>query len=681
MPIDLNQLAQLAQLDLFIEEVAGFYRSLGFDVEQRQVTSEVPVHLFIHKRIAGVPTQAVIECLNHPLSPKDRLQIRTRLQGISEQFPAHRPIVLSAERLPNEARLEFETGLIGCTAYPDLIREFVPLEAYASRLLIERTERIESRQGEDRFVEPDIMVDGEIVRRPAIAYLNDWLRDSRASFLLVLGDTGMGKSVLLGQQAFEMAKAFLRDPLRHPAPVLIRMGEVRQAISWESILLHHFGDLGFPGLGIPQLDYLAKRGRVVFLFDAFDEMPDQVRADLIRDNFRELTRSIETGETGGKTWKAVLSCRTQYFRDRQERKRLLGQEHDMLDLPDLPNLEVVRLREFTDRQVEAYLVRSFQHHAHDEWVKIETVYHLSDLARRPVLLQMIVKSLPSCEPPINAANLYSSYAHCWLEREDQKGRLLDREVKLTLMKELAWWMWFVEKESIHHSKLTSFIERLLEEEHLSFAGNDLPEISREMATGTFLKRDGAGNYSFIHRSFQEYFLACKLFDALDRAREDADGRNRARKNLKTRPFTGATIRFLTFLDEKRQIEPPLQLFLQERYVQQVSENALHLLYWSARIRLGMEKQVEGNETLRAETTRSILPGVQLAGANLQQTTFEAIVLRDANFQKADLRDANFNHAGLQGCDFRGANLEGASFLDAVLTGCDFRGAIGLPTNE
>ncbi|MGH9837419.1 MAG: pentapeptide repeat-containing protein [Blastocatellia bacterium] len=675
MPIDITQ---LAHLNLFIEEVAGFYRSLGFDVEQRQVTAEVPVHLFIRKRIAGVPTQAVVECLNHQLSPKERSRIRARLQGVSEQFPSHRPIVLSAQRLPNDARLEFETALIGCTAYPDLIREFVPLEAYAGRLLNESAER---RQDEDWFVEPDIMVDGEIGRRPAIAYLNDWLRDSKASLLLVLGDTGMGKSVLLRQQALEMAKAFLRDPLRHAAPVLIRMGEIRQAISWESILLHHFGDLGFPGLGVPQLDYLAKRGRVVFLFDAFDEMPDQVRADLIRDNFRELTRSIETGEAGGGGWKAVFSCRTQYFRDRQERRRLLGQEQDLLDLPDLPNLEVVRLRELTDRQVNAYLERAFPQNAHDEWVKIETVYHLSDLARRPVLLRMIVKSLPDCELPINAANLYSSYARSWLEREDQKGRLLDREVKLTLMTELAWWMWFVEKESIHHSKLTSFVERLFEEEHLSLAGNDLPEISREVAAGTFLKRDGAGNYSFIHRSFQEYFLACKLFGALVQAGEDADGRNQARKILRTRPFTSGTIRFLTLLDEERQTEPPLQLFLRERYVPQVSENALHLLYWIVRTRLGMEKQVEAREKLRAAMEKSIPAGVQLAGANLQQATFEAIVLRDANFQNADLRDADFNHADLQGGDFRGADLQDASFVGATMAGCDFRGAIGLETDE
>jgi hypothetical protein len=240
-------LIDMTREDRFIREVAGFYRSLGFDVERRQIVDEVPVHLLIQKRIAGVPTQAVIECVHGALSPTARARILARLQGISPRFPSHKPLVLAAERLPFEARMEFETALIGSASYLDLIREFVPLEAYAARLV----EREAQSRDEAWFVEPDIMVEGEIGRRPAVAHLNQWLRDPSAGLLLTLGDTGMGKSALLRHQAYEMARAFLQDPMRNPAPVLIPFGEVRQAISWESILLHHFGDLGFSGIGIP----------------------------------------------------------------------------------------------------------------------------------------------------------------------------------------------------------------------------------------------------------------------------------------------------------------------------------------------------------------------------------------------------------------------------------------------
>jgi hypothetical protein len=654
--------------ELFMEEVAGFYRSLGFDVERRRVTNDGPEHLFIQKRIAGVPTQALVECLNHPesqVAPAARQRILVRLQNLSEKFPSHKPIVLSSERLAPEARLEFETALIGSTAYPDLVREFVPLEDYARRLIA---------RFDDWYIEPDLTVDGELGKRAATAYLNEWLEDSSAGLLLLLGETGMGKSALLRHQAVEMARAFLRDPLHHPAPVLILLGDVRQAISWESILLHHFNDWGFPGLGLPQLDYLARRGRVVFLFDAFDEMPDQVRADLIRNNFRELTRPIENGR------KAVFSCRTQYFKDRQERKRLLGPEPDVLDLADLPDLEVIRLREFSDRQVEAYLARAHSSETGQDAMDLDAVYELRDLAHRPVLLQMILRGLRKFASPDDAARLYAGFTDAWLDREDRPGRLLDREVKRSLMCKLAWWLWLVEKETIHYSKLTAFLERWLAEERLPLADQDVPEIAREAASRSFLNRDTDGNYGFIHRSFREYFLACELHGALDRAGHDADGRNRARASLKTRPFPPATIRFLTLLDPSRRIETPLQLFLREPYVSQVSENALHLLYWGTRIRVDLEGGATDSSELRA-AMQTVMPArVRLAGADLRQAVFEGIVLPEADFQQADLRGANFEQADLRGSDFRGANLDGGSFRDATLTGCNFDGAIQPPAS-
>lgn len=77
-------------------------------------------------------------------------------------------------------------------------------------------------------------------------------------------------------------------------------------------------------------------------------------------------------------------------------------------------------------------------------------------------LDMIVKSLPKLEAgqTINAANLYRVYTSIWLEREEQKGRILDKDIKLALMLELAWRMWHEEKDAISYRELVPFVEKL-----------------------------------------------------------------------------------------------------------------------------------------------------------------------------------------------------------------------------
>jgi hypothetical protein len=60
------------------------------------------------------------------------------------------------------------------------------------------------------------------------------------------------------------------------------------------------------------------------------------------------------------------------------------------------------------------------------WEQIQRIYNLPDLARRPVLLDMIAQTLPGLKEgqTLNAARLYRVYTDLWLEREIAKGRTL-----------------------------------------------------------------------------------------------------------------------------------------------------------------------------------------------------------------------------------------------------------------
>jgi hypothetical protein len=59
--------------------------------------------------------------------------------------------------------------------------------------------------------------------------------------------------------------------------------------------------------------------------------------------------------------------------------------------------------------------------------RIESTYNLADLAERPVLLDMILKTIPALPrelDKLNAYKLYSIYTEFWINREEKKGRTL-----------------------------------------------------------------------------------------------------------------------------------------------------------------------------------------------------------------------------------------------------------------
>jgi len=138
------------------------------------------------------------------------------------------------------------------------------------------------------------------------------------------------------------------------------------------------------------------------------------------------------------------------------------------------------LQEFDDGQIQEYLRKARPKTAAEDWQKIQAIYNLKELAQRPLLLDMIVKSLPKLEAgkPINAVSLYTVYTNPWIDREETKGRILDKNLKLQLMLELAWRMWDEEKPAIHYRDLTPFVEKLVADKVVEFGDEEADDVAR-----------------------------------------------------------------------------------------------------------------------------------------------------------------------------------------------------------
>jgi WD40 repeat protein len=658
----------------FVDEVAAIYRALGFDVKQEGADPGARNGLQIQKRDGIRLRQDFVECSDKLITAVERDQILIRQTLLQKKFPRHGWIAISARGFTEDARATLEDAGFDCGAYAELLRELVPLDNYVEGLIDDYEKWVRERwNGEDWFIRPDLKTDIVYEQMPALTHLGKWLGEERRNQLIILGDLGTGKSTLAGFLAYNLARSFRDAPLLHPAPVMIPLKDVRKEVSLEGIIISHFSQRGLRDINFTRFEHLVRLGKIILIFDAFDEMADRVRWDVTQSNFRELSRAAEL------QGKVILTCRTHYFKDHSEQVKVIGQGPRLSDVETelyremrkRSNAEVVYLQEFDDRQIQDYLKKARPQEHEDDWRKILQIYNLKDLATRPLLLDMIVKSLPklSDRQEVNAANLYNVYTNIWIDREEDKGRkfTLDRKVKLALMLELSWRLWRDEKPTVHYRDLAPFVGALVADKRIEIGDEEITDVASEMQGASFLKRDDAGNFCYMHRSFGEFFIACKIKHALA---DDAA----LRELLNTRRYDQKMIYFLTQLDEQDLMREPLRQILVADYQPRISENALQLLYWSARIRAGMQDEICDSVKAQTALAARIPAGSRLAGANLQEISLECADLTEADLSGADLTKANLNHSRLDRAILRSAVLIEASFENALARDADFRHA-------
>ena len=116
----------------------------------------------------------------------------------------------------------------------------------------------------------------------------------------------------------------------------------------------------------------------------------------------------------------------------------------------------MNIQQFNQKQIEEYIHKNATSKQQAlEFIKvIQNTYNLTELSTRPLLLDMIVKTLPllKYEEEISAANLYQTYTSEWIERDDWRS-CLTKEGKRQIMWDLAIKMHEERDFSLHYSEL------------------------------------------------------------------------------------------------------------------------------------------------------------------------------------------------------------------------------------
>ncbi|MFL6260862.1 MAG: pentapeptide repeat-containing protein [Thermoanaerobaculia bacterium] len=697
----------------FEERVAELFRLQGFRAIVDYKRDDMQFDVRLEMTTGALPIFALVECkdLGQTVTQKQVREFASKVETArdAEKVP-YQPILVARSGFANNAYAVAQTKFVRLLTFEQILLSLVDLgpnlEAAIRSFEGTPLERLYVEQ--EAVLEADIRPEEPLKPKGLMETVLKWLDRPGATFLALLGDFGCGKTSFSKRLAWELATRSKEKPGEVRMPVLIDLREGGSTtVTLENLLTHHFQRLSSQAFNPQALLHLNREGYLLLIFDGFDETIAYTEPGRYVENLRQILRAAEAKA------KVLLTCRTHYFRDRPEALRRLGKAPEVVstqgatrlyeEIQDRPGSEIGYVLEFREEQISEYLRKTLPPPA--DWQtfreQIRRTYNLNDLAERPFLLEIIVKTLPRLTErggTVTLADLYETYCASWFDHTDFR-LTLTRDRKVELVQYLARLVWDSPENRVHYDLLFEKATEFFKDRSLTI--HDKERIDYEVRTALFLHRDPEGYYSFIHRSFLEFFIARTIRQGLAKG----DG-----SCLDLKRITREVAFFLEFWPEAKRIPEVTGRFLENGYQARISENSLILLYFHARASLGplvgpgiddqddLPRLREAFSRMRPKTLRlegadlegALIPGIDLrdarleranlSRANLGQATLDrarltrAVLafgdLRGVSATDADLSEANLNHIDAQDASFRVANLKLADLSFARFTRAD-----------
>lgn len=388
---------------------------------------------------------------------------------------------------------------------------------------------LESNQVNTNYVIPRIKYSegGFIFEDRLDIFFDHWLHRTE-NHLAILGDSGMGKSSACIFLASHLAYQFLqRDYSVQKIPILL---------SLESLVSHNLlgkdiktimSLLLFINVDSSLIDRFVNEGRFVFILDGFDEIADKADHSRIVKNLNNLDPILFS------KCKTVLTCRTHFFVNQEQIEQVLiggsnaGTELYALFKERTTAFNIVELQDFSVDEIKRLITNISNEQPDEIWSTICGLYNLEDLSKRPILLILILKTLPNLKisnSPINRAEIYRTYVEFWLTRE--AGRIetdIDITRKEKFIESIAIELWKRSLVSMSYVELQTNIRNEYSDE--IFSNIDFLMRDYDTRNASFLNRDDDGYYKFMHKSFMEYFTASYLVRSINSNKEGMESWN------------------------------------------------------------------------------------------------------------------------------------------------------------
>ncbi|RYH63952.1 MAG: hypothetical protein EON54_07130 [Alcaligenaceae bacterium] len=304
------------------------------------------------------------------------------------------------------------------------------------------------------------------VREPVLAALDRELDAEDNRHILVLGDSGMGKTTLL---------------------LNLVSREQRRASARRFALI----PLGEPG-ALDALRAIPAKRETILLLDALDEDPRAIE---------DASARISEIMTAASAFKKVLmTCRTQFFASDREIPQQTGLKRLAARRAGEPvgyQWRTVYLEPFDRKQIDHYVRNAIPWWKFDQRRKARRIVaDVSDLAARPMLTALIPKLAKSDREAHSLWDLYAFMVDQWIDRESSwiaPGAL--RKLSKVIAVELVLQRKARGGERISRAQLMKLAEV-----------QDVPVETWKLTSRSLLNRDADGLYKFAHRSILEFFF-------------------------------------------------------------------------------------------------------------------------------------------------------------------------------
>ncbi|MFD8478453.1 NACHT domain-containing protein [Kitasatospora sp. NPDC059673] len=685
--------AELTPAQRLARDAEEWFRAVGYEIRQPQwPVGEDAIALLVDiPRRRGRFDRTVMLCVAGELGPH---HLNT-LAGLADSADAAEGWGIARLRVSAAARARAAASedRLFCYSFDELIDEEADFEPYLAWV----EEEVRRRGIDTRYV-PQSCEKSEIdpaTGQPIATsryhwqdgglddYVARWLDEPAKQHLSVLGEFGMGKSWFALHLAHTMVLAW-RDAKRRGVPrprlpLLIPLRDYVKQTTVQGLLAEFFFDKHKVNLRSAEVVRVLNRmGRLLLIFDGFDEMAARADRNTVVANFWSLASAVDQGA------KVLLSSRKEHFRDDREARDLFGAKITAAGhgaTADGPIFEIVQLVEFEDEQIE----RMLRHRLKQDKVR-EVMRHptVRELMRRPLMSELVIDALPEIEQgaEIDLARIYLYAVRRKMDRDIHAERTFtSRADKLYFLCEVAWEMLSTDRLTLNYrdfpGRLRSFFGPVVQRDA------DLDFWEQDMRNQGMLVRNAEGDYGPSHKSLLEFLVALKLAgelglltgDFLDAVRVPGaaagDGSRSWSAHFAARGADGSLPGLTAFAPEPAEalagtfgeLGPDDAVF--EFLATMVREHPDH------RARLLELAQVSSSGRpllnclrLLAEADGHLenapLAGLDLSGFGIWMT------YRKLSLSRADLRGADLTAAELRGADLSGADLTGAQLSRSIL---------------
>ncbi len=669
------------------QQMRGWFETLGYRFEKYEVWEDDCFEWIINIPVRNRFDRILVRGIEGEAGLKDVMALR---QSVETQ-QADDGWLVTARRISPAARDEVEkpeNRHLDCYTFDELVDLDADFTSYIQWLEAEIEQRgieakyvplactkeeldpvTKQRIASSRYDEREGWIDG---------YIDRWLDDSAKEHISVLGEFGTGKTWFAFHYAGVALKQYReakeRGTKRPRLPLVITLRDYAKALNVENVLAGFFFTQHNIRLNSEVFDQLNRMGKLLLIFDGFDEMAAKVDKQQMINNFWEMARVVVPGA------KVILTCRTEHFPEAQEGRALLNAELQASTANltgETPQFEVLELEKFTDDQIRQVL--SFQ--ATPETVeRVMDNPQLLDLARRPVMAELILEALPDIEAgkPVDMSRVYLYAVQRKMERDIKAERTFTSLAdKLYFLCELSWEMLSTDQMSLNYRLFPDRIRKLfgamVQEE------KDLDHWHYDMMGQTMLIRNADGDYTPAHRSLLEFFVAYKFAAELGALAPDFLELAQMQSHLDTSAEPEDYIwsdYFRCDVDAKGEIIPiaPLKNFVSEKF--EVLRSGLGMApFPKAVLDLLVPMLTPFSSTVEHPLMETIERTCQKSETEIGYIGGNAATLL-VQMNQSSLSDRDLSRAVIKCADFSKAQIHRTNFRDANLTDCRFTTAFG-----